>query len=177
MIKLSSDFLAPGACGAGEGGKALTLLVCCLPALLPQRLTALPLPPQECDNPCCNASNCTLREGAECAHGSCCHRCKVSCPFLSAQGSDLDRWRLCWGWGWGGWCPGFTLYLGEAMRPKFQKHGARKTPLNEVYHFLYWASRSSCHPWRLCVPPGRWEIKQQVSREQYWFGAHHYNSD
>lgn len=81
MIKLSSDFLAPGACGAGEGGKALTLLVCCLPALLPQRLTALPLPPQECDNPCCNASNCTLREGAECAHGSCCHRCKVSGPF------------------------------------------------------------------------------------------------
>nr|XP_010592450.1 disintegrin and metalloproteinase domain-containing protein 19 [Loxodonta africana] len=31
---------------------------------------------EECNNPCCNASNCTLREGAECAHGSCCHRCK-----------------------------------------------------------------------------------------------------
>uniref|UniRef100_A0A8P0TH85 ADAM metallopeptidase domain 19 n=1 Tax=Canis lupus familiaris TaxID=9615 RepID=A0A8P0TH85_CANLF len=32
---------------------------------------------EECNNPCCNASNCTLREGAECAHGACCHQCKI----------------------------------------------------------------------------------------------------
>lgn len=34
----------------------------------------------ECKNPCCNASNCTLKEGAECAHGSCCHQCKLVAP-------------------------------------------------------------------------------------------------
>lgn len=49
------------------------------PALLPQRLTFTHCP-QECNNPCCNASNCTLKEGAECAHGACCHQCKVSGP-------------------------------------------------------------------------------------------------
>lgn len=32
---------------------------------------------QECNNPCCNANNCSLKLGAECAHGSCCHECKV----------------------------------------------------------------------------------------------------
>lgn len=32
---------------------------------------------QECTSPCCNANNCTLKAGAECAHGVCCHNCKV----------------------------------------------------------------------------------------------------
>lgn len=32
---------------------------------------------QECTSPCCNANNCTLKAGAECAHGVCCHDCKV----------------------------------------------------------------------------------------------------
>ncbi|NXF12145.1 ADA33 protein, partial [Smithornis capensis] len=32
---------------------------------------------EECTNPCCNAHNCTLKEGAQCAHGDCCHNCKV----------------------------------------------------------------------------------------------------
>lgn len=32
---------------------------------------------QECTSLCCNANNCTLRAGAECAHGVCCHKCKV----------------------------------------------------------------------------------------------------
>ncbi|XP_041323258.1 disintegrin and metalloproteinase domain-containing protein 33 [Pyrgilauda ruficollis] len=32
---------------------------------------------QECTNPCCNAHNCTLKEGAQCAHGDCCHSCKL----------------------------------------------------------------------------------------------------
>lgn len=32
---------------------------------------------QECTSPCCNANNCTLKAGAECAHGICCHDCKV----------------------------------------------------------------------------------------------------
>ncbi|XP_024144066.1 disintegrin and metalloproteinase domain-containing protein 33 isoform X2 [Oryzias melastigma] len=33
--------------------------------------------PEECTNNCCNANNCTLREGAQCAHGVCCHNCKL----------------------------------------------------------------------------------------------------
>ncbi|NXY12184.1 ADA19 protein, partial [Pteruthius melanotis] len=36
-----------------------------------------PVPWQECTNPCCNAHNCTLKEGAQCAHGDCCHNCKL----------------------------------------------------------------------------------------------------
>ncbi len=33
---------------------------------------------KECSSPCCNANNCTLKIGAECAHGVCCHECKVN---------------------------------------------------------------------------------------------------
>ncbi|KAJ7327272.1 hypothetical protein JRQ81_017031, partial [Phrynocephalus forsythii] len=32
---------------------------------------------EECTNPCCNAHNCTLKAGAECAHGECCKSCKL----------------------------------------------------------------------------------------------------
>ncbi|XP_010071601.1 PREDICTED: disintegrin and metalloproteinase domain-containing protein 19, partial [Pterocles gutturalis] len=35
---------------------------------------------EECKNPCCNASTCSLKLGAECAHGSCCHQCKLMSP-------------------------------------------------------------------------------------------------
>ncbi|KAM8887277.1 zinc metalloproteinase-disintegrin-like MTP4 isoform 2-T2 [Spinachia spinachia] len=31
----------------------------------------------ECTNPCCNATDCTLKEGAQCAEGECCEDCKV----------------------------------------------------------------------------------------------------
>ncbi|XP_076828995.1 disintegrin and metalloproteinase domain-containing protein 19 isoform X2 [Brachyhypopomus gauderio] len=33
--------------------------------------------PEECQNDCCHASNCTLKEEAQCAHGVCCHGCKL----------------------------------------------------------------------------------------------------
>uniref|UniRef100_H2ZWK4 ADAM metallopeptidase domain 12 n=1 Tax=Latimeria chalumnae TaxID=7897 RepID=H2ZWK4_LATCH len=32
---------------------------------------------KECMNPCCNASTCTLKLGAVCAHGLCCEDCKL----------------------------------------------------------------------------------------------------
>uniref|UniRef100_A0A8C3KG76 ADAM metallopeptidase domain 33 n=1 Tax=Calidris pygmaea TaxID=425635 RepID=A0A8C3KG76_9CHAR len=32
---------------------------------------------EECTNPCCNAHNCTLKAGAQCAHGDCCQNCKL----------------------------------------------------------------------------------------------------
>uniref|UniRef100_A0A8B9RCS1 ADAM metallopeptidase domain 19a n=1 Tax=Astyanax mexicanus TaxID=7994 RepID=A0A8B9RCS1_ASTMX len=33
--------------------------------------------PEECTNDCCHASNCTLKEDAQCAHGVCCEGCKL----------------------------------------------------------------------------------------------------
>uniref|UniRef100_A0A8C2WX57 ADAM metallopeptidase domain 28 n=1 Tax=Cyclopterus lumpus TaxID=8103 RepID=A0A8C2WX57_CYCLU len=32
---------------------------------------------EECTNPCCNATACTLKEGSQCAEGECCEDCKV----------------------------------------------------------------------------------------------------
>ncbi|KAG8434944.1 hypothetical protein GDO86_013055, partial [Hymenochirus boettgeri] len=32
---------------------------------------------EECINPCCNATTCRLKEGAECAQGECCYNCKI----------------------------------------------------------------------------------------------------
>lgn len=33
--------------------------------------------PEECTNACCNAKDCTLKKGAQCAHGDCCYNCKL----------------------------------------------------------------------------------------------------
>ncbi|XP_049501888.1 disintegrin and metalloproteinase domain-containing protein 8 isoform X2 [Panthera uncia] len=35
-------------------------------------------PPQDCRNPCCNATTCQLAHGAECAQGACCRECRVT---------------------------------------------------------------------------------------------------
>lgn len=35
---------------------------------------------EECTNPCCNATTCTLREGSQCAEGECCDNCKIAPP-------------------------------------------------------------------------------------------------
>ncbi|XP_061084836.1 disintegrin and metalloproteinase domain-containing protein 12-like isoform X2 [Conger conger] len=32
---------------------------------------------EECTNPCCNATTCTLKDGAVCAHGQCCTDCQL----------------------------------------------------------------------------------------------------
>ncbi|KAJ8338358.1 hypothetical protein SKAU_G00373240 [Synaphobranchus kaupii] len=40
---------------------------------------------EECSSPCCNANNCTLKVGAECAHGVCCHNCKLKSPGLMCR--------------------------------------------------------------------------------------------
>ncbi|XP_075897617.1 disintegrin and metalloproteinase domain-containing protein 19-like isoform X2 [Nelusetta ayraudi] len=37
---------------------------------------------EECTSPCCNANNCTLKAGAECAHGVCCENCKLKSPGM-----------------------------------------------------------------------------------------------
>ncbi|XP_072295879.1 disintegrin and metalloproteinase domain-containing protein 19 isoform X2 [Eucyclogobius newberryi] len=51
---------------------------------------------EECTSPCCNAKNCTLKAGAECAHGVCCDNCKLKSPGVlcrAASGScDLPEY-------------------------------------------------------------------------------------
>ncbi|NXW70382.1 ADA19 protein, partial [Hirundo rustica] len=35
---------------------------------------------EDCRNPCCDPRTCSLKPGAECAHGTCCHQCKLMTP-------------------------------------------------------------------------------------------------
>ncbi|KAM9702008.1 disintegrin and metalloproteinase domain-containing protein 8 isoform 2-T2 [Dama dama] len=60
--------------------------------------------PEDCQNRCCNASTCLLAKGAECAHGACCHECRVKpagepCRPAKDQcdlGEHCDgRWPTC----------------------------------------------------------------------------------
>uniref|UniRef100_UPI00398EC0C3 disintegrin and metalloproteinase domain-containing protein 19 isoform X2 n=1 Tax=Pristiophorus japonicus TaxID=55135 RepID=UPI00398EC0C3 len=64
---------------------------------------------QECVNPCCNANNCTLKAGAECAHGVCCKNCKLKAAGTvcrNAAGScDLPEYCT----GASAYCP-FNVY-------------------------------------------------------------------
>uniref|UniRef100_UPI00358E052D disintegrin and metalloproteinase domain-containing protein 12-like isoform X2 n=1 Tax=Myxine glutinosa TaxID=7769 RepID=UPI00358E052D len=42
---------------------------------------------EECENRCCNANNCTLRHGIECAHGACCEDCQLKPLGTGCRGS------------------------------------------------------------------------------------------
>uniref|UniRef100_A0A672FUN5 ADAM metallopeptidase domain 19b n=1 Tax=Salarias fasciatus TaxID=181472 RepID=A0A672FUN5_SALFA len=52
---------------------------------------------EECTSPCCNANNCTLRAGAECAHGVCCQNCKLKSPgvLCRAPSGSCDLPEYC----------------------------------------------------------------------------------
>ncbi|XP_031713666.1 disintegrin and metalloproteinase domain-containing protein 19 [Anarrhichthys ocellatus] len=52
---------------------------------------------EECKSPCCNANNCTLKAGAECAHGVCCHNCKLKSPgvLCRAPSGSCDLPEYC----------------------------------------------------------------------------------
>lgn len=52
---------------------------------------------EECTSPCCNANNCTLKAGAECAHGVCCHDCKLKKPgvLCRAPSGSCDLPEYC----------------------------------------------------------------------------------
>ncbi|KAM6471445.1 disintegrin and metalloproteinase domain-containing protein 19 isoform 1-T1 [Liasis olivaceus] len=54
---------------------------------------------EECNNPCCNAANCSLKQGAECAHGTCCHQCKLVSPgtLCREQARTCDLPEYCSG--------------------------------------------------------------------------------
>uniref|UniRef100_A0AAX7ULV4 ADAM metallopeptidase domain 19b n=1 Tax=Astatotilapia calliptera TaxID=8154 RepID=A0AAX7ULV4_ASTCA len=51
----------------------------------------------ECTSPCCNANNCTLKAGAECAHGVCCQNCKLKSPgvLCRALSGSCDLPEFC----------------------------------------------------------------------------------
>ncbi|XP_062826306.1 disintegrin and metalloproteinase domain-containing protein 19 isoform X2 [Anolis carolinensis] len=54
---------------------------------------------EECNNPCCNAADCSLKPGAECAHGTCCHLCKLIAPgsLCRDQARSCDLPEYCTG--------------------------------------------------------------------------------
>ncbi|KAH0629881.1 hypothetical protein JD844_012338 [Phrynosoma platyrhinos] len=63
------------------------------------RLSLIILPNEECNNPCCNAADCSLKPGAECAHGTCCHLCKLIPPgtLCRDQARPCDLPEYCTG--------------------------------------------------------------------------------
>ncbi|XP_066535772.1 disintegrin and metalloproteinase domain-containing protein 8a [Hoplias malabaricus] len=54
---------------------------------------------EECKNPCCNATNCRLTEGSQCAHGECCRSCqlKESGSMCRPSAHDCDLEEYCTG--------------------------------------------------------------------------------
>ncbi|XP_019408103.1 PREDICTED: disintegrin and metalloproteinase domain-containing protein 33, partial [Crocodylus porosus] len=54
---------------------------------------------EECTNPCCNAHNCTLKAGAQCAHGDCCQYCKLKMAgtMCREQAGSCDLPEYCTG--------------------------------------------------------------------------------
>ncbi|XP_035461613.2 disintegrin and metalloproteinase domain-containing protein 12 isoform X3 [Scophthalmus maximus] len=55
--------------------------------------------PEECMNPCCNATTCTLKGGAVCAHGQCCEDCKlkVAGTLCRESSNSCDLPEFCTG--------------------------------------------------------------------------------
>ncbi|XP_044874123.1 disintegrin and metalloproteinase domain-containing protein 33 isoform X2 [Mauremys mutica] len=64
----------------------------------------------ECTNPCCNAHNCTLKAGAQCAHGDCCQSCqlKTAGTMCREPAGSCDLPEYCTGAS--PYCPG-NVYL------------------------------------------------------------------
>ncbi|XP_064827290.1 zinc metalloproteinase-disintegrin-like brevilysin H2a isoform X1 [Oncorhynchus masou masou] len=54
---------------------------------------------EECTNPCCNATSCTLTKGSECAAGECCEDCKImaSSTECRRKHDDCDLAEYCTG--------------------------------------------------------------------------------
>uniref|UniRef100_A0A673YXX0 ADAM metallopeptidase domain 28 n=1 Tax=Salmo trutta TaxID=8032 RepID=A0A673YXX0_SALTR len=54
---------------------------------------------EECTNPCCNATSCTLTKGSECAAGECCEDCKImaSSTECRRKQDDCDLAEYCTG--------------------------------------------------------------------------------
>uniref|UniRef100_A0A4W5MV37 ADAM metallopeptidase domain 28 n=1 Tax=Hucho hucho TaxID=62062 RepID=A0A4W5MV37_9TELE len=54
---------------------------------------------EECTNPCCNATSCTLTKGSECAAGECCEDCKImaSSTECRSEHDDCDLAEYCTG--------------------------------------------------------------------------------
>ncbi|XP_038599903.1 disintegrin and metalloproteinase domain-containing protein 12 [Tachyglossus aculeatus] len=70
--------------------------------------------PEECTSRCCNATSCTLKPGAVCAHGLCCEDCQLKpagvCCRASSNPCDLPEFCT----GAGPHCPG-NVYLHDGL--------------------------------------------------------------
>uniref|UniRef100_A0AAV2LHQ5 Disintegrin and metalloproteinase domain-containing protein 12 n=1 Tax=Knipowitschia caucasica TaxID=637954 RepID=A0AAV2LHQ5_KNICA len=55
--------------------------------------------PEECLNPCCNATTCTLKGDSVCAHGQCCHDCQLKRAGTPCResGNSCDLPEFCTG--------------------------------------------------------------------------------
>ncbi|XP_061117392.1 zinc metalloproteinase-disintegrin-like batroxstatin-1 [Conger conger] len=55
--------------------------------------------PEECRNPCCNATSCTFSEGSACADGECCGNCKIlpTSRMCRQQRDECDLAEHCTG--------------------------------------------------------------------------------
>ncbi|XP_069548923.1 disintegrin and metalloproteinase domain-containing protein 12 isoform X2 [Brachyistius frenatus] len=55
--------------------------------------------PEECMNPCCNATTCTLKGDAVCAHGQCCEDCRLkpAGTLCRESGNSCDLPEFCTG--------------------------------------------------------------------------------
>ncbi|XP_072293109.1 disintegrin and metalloproteinase domain-containing protein 8a [Eucyclogobius newberryi] len=54
---------------------------------------------EECKNPCCNATTCKLKAGAQCAEGACCHNCQLKSTgsLCRPKRGDCDLAEYCSG--------------------------------------------------------------------------------
>nr|XP_023694287.1 disintegrin and metalloproteinase domain-containing protein 28 [Paramormyrops kingsleyae] len=54
---------------------------------------------EECNNPCCNATTCTLTAGSQCEEGECCENCKLMPPsrMCRSQKDECDLAEYCTG--------------------------------------------------------------------------------
>uniref|UniRef100_A0A667X2P5 ADAM metallopeptidase domain 8a n=1 Tax=Myripristis murdjan TaxID=586833 RepID=A0A667X2P5_9TELE len=54
---------------------------------------------EECKNPCCNATTCKLKAGAQCAQGECCHNCQLrpTGTMCRQRAGDCDLAEYCTG--------------------------------------------------------------------------------
>ncbi|XP_060712528.1 zinc metalloproteinase-disintegrin-like crotastatin isoform X1 [Hemiscyllium ocellatum] len=105
--------------------------------------------PEECLNPCCDAETCRLREGVQCADGTCCKDCKFMAAGLLCRRAkdDCDLEETCDGRS--GQCPEDTFRLNGTpckRNTSFCYNG--KCPTHQEQCVSFWGSGAKAAPRR-----------------------------